>query len=284
MPTSQKVRIKKITKLNKRNDRYDLTINTTHNFFANNVCIHNTSQRFGFIKVLHKYKKYSFKWFKNKLGLIPSETYEHVIGTRNVTFDPIEMVNNKNKGYYSDESFRERVVKDLYGKLHKNEMLFFEVVGWINETTPIMPPAKIKDLKEKSLKKYGDLMYYSYGTKKGEADIFVYRIAHLMDDGTLIDLTFDQVKERCKQLGIKHVPEVVDQFIYDGDEQKLRDLVESLTDGDDITDPSHLREGVCIRAESYPTPFVTKNKSFYFKLAEGMAKEKEDYVDEEESA
>lgn len=245
---------------------------------------HGSSQRLGCVKVIHKYKPFTFKWLKNKLGLLPNETYEHVIGTRNVTMNPIETSANEGRGYYEDESFRQKVVQPLIGKLHRGEMLFFEVVGWVNDNTPIMPPAKIKDLKEKSLKKYGDLMYYSYGTKKGEADIYVYRIAHLMDDGELIDLTFEQVKARCGELGVKHVVEVCPKFIYDGDENKLREHVESLTDGDDPVDPSHLREGVCIRAERYPTPLVLKNKSFFFKLAEGMAKEKEDYVDEEESA
>ena len=246
--------------------------------------IHGSSQRFGYVKVKHFYRKFSLKWFKNKLGFLSDETYEHVIGTRNVTMNPIESSKNSNRGFYEDETFRQRCVQSLIGKLYKNEMIFFEVVGWTNKDVPIMPPAKIKDLKDKSLKKYGDTMYYSYLTNQGEADIYVYRIANLVENGDLIDLTFEQVKERCKELNIKHVNEICQKFIYDGDEEKLRELVESLTDGDSLIDTSHLREGVCVRAERYRTPFVLKNKSFYFKLAEGMAKEKEDYLDEEESA
>lgn len=36
------VKIKSIKKISVL-DRYDLTVNTTHNFFANNILIHNTS-------------------------------------------------------------------------------------------------------------------------------------------------------------------------------------------------------------------------------------------------
>ena len=39
----EQVKIKSIRKLPKKLDRYDLTINSTHNFFANNILIHNTS-------------------------------------------------------------------------------------------------------------------------------------------------------------------------------------------------------------------------------------------------
>ena len=46
----QNVRIKKITKITQR-DRYDLTVNSTSNFFANGVLIHNTSGRIGHVLV-----------------------------------------------------------------------------------------------------------------------------------------------------------------------------------------------------------------------------------------
>ena len=39
----EKVKLKKITKLEKKLDRYDLTISSTGNFFANGILIHNTS-------------------------------------------------------------------------------------------------------------------------------------------------------------------------------------------------------------------------------------------------
>ena len=248
---------------------------------------HGTSQRLGCIEVQHIYRKFSFKWLKQKLGLLPQKTFENVIGTRNVTLDPIDEKKNEGKGYYADESFRQKVCKDLFGKLRKNEILFFEVVGWINEATPIMPPADIKALKEKSLKKYADKdgkMFYSYGANVGQCKMYVYRIANMQSDGKLVDMPFSYVIERCKELEVETVPLLCDPFIYDGDVRTLQNLVEGLTDGECSIDSRHIREGVCVRADRYPTPFVTKNKSFFFKLCEGMVKENEDYVDTEEAA
>ena len=37
----KKVKIKKITKLEEKLDRYDLTVSSTGNFFANGICVHN---------------------------------------------------------------------------------------------------------------------------------------------------------------------------------------------------------------------------------------------------
>lgn len=42
------VKIKSIKRIPK-NDRYDLTVPKNHNFFANNILIHNTSGRTGFV-------------------------------------------------------------------------------------------------------------------------------------------------------------------------------------------------------------------------------------------
>ena len=39
-----KGRVKKITRIKKRSDVYDLTVEDNHNFFANNVLLHNSEQ------------------------------------------------------------------------------------------------------------------------------------------------------------------------------------------------------------------------------------------------
>lgn len=282
----QQIKIKSIKKLDKKNDRYDLTIGTTHNFFANGICIHNTSQRFAYLLEETTYPRYTWGWLKQKLGLEASKEWKHVIGTRNVTLGSLEG-NSKvsGNGWYKDETFRTKVVKELQGKLHKGEILFFEVVGWMNNTTSIMPAADTKSVKDKEFqKRYGNKMHYSYGCSEGSCDIFVYRIASVDEDGFCIDLTWDAVKTRCNQLGIKTVVDLVEPFVYDGDEDKLRELVEKLSEGGSIIDQRHIREGVCVRAERYPTPLVAKNKNFIFKVLEGIAKDNSDYVDEEESA
>jgi hypothetical protein len=243
--------------------------------------LHGTSQRFAYTEEEYIYPKWSWGSFAQKIGLKNRKAWVHVVGTRNVTLRSVE----EKKGYYEDENFRFSVVKNLEGKLHKHEILFFEVVGWVNNVTSIMPKANTESLKDKQFrKKYGQHMYYSYGTEQGQADIYVYRIAHMNEDGFCVDLSWEGVKKRCQELGIKHVPELTNAFIYDGDLEKLRKIVEDLTEGESTVDNRHIREGVCVRADKYPTPMVAKNKSFAFKVLEGIAKDNSDYVDMEESA
>jgi len=243
--------------------------------------LHGTSQRFAFVEEKYTYPKWSWGWFSQKIGLRPEKKWGHIVGTRNITLRSIE---DSRQSYYGDETFRFKAVKDLEGKLHKYEMLFFEVVGWVKDGTPVMPPGDPKSMKDKQFQRaYGNKMNYSYGCSDGQSDVFVYRIAHLNEDGFCVDLSWEGVKKRCSELGIKHVPEVYDSFIYDGDEDKLRELVESVTDGSSTIDQRHIREGVCIRGEGYPGPYVLKSKSFAFKVMEGMAKDNADYVDLEES-
>ena len=57
----QEIKIKSIKKINKK-DRYDLTVSTTNNFFANNILIHNTSAVFANIPTLRP-----LKWWEKML-------------------------------------------------------------------------------------------------------------------------------------------------------------------------------------------------------------------------
>ena len=239
--------------------------------------LHGTSQRFAFTKVDLFTAGWSLNRLKQMLGLMPKEKWDYLVGTRNVT-----LYNPEQTSYYSSEKFRFQVVEKIQPLLKKGEIIFFEVVGWTDTGKSIMPKVKTDALKNKKFrKKYGESFYYSYGCQEGQADIFVYRIANLTPDGYLIDLPWNSVKERCKQLFIKPVPEMT-QFIFDGDYDKLQELVEELTEGESTIDSRHIREGVCVRAERYPTPLVVKNKSFPFKVLEGIAKDNSDYEDMEE--
>lgn len=65
----------------------------------------------------------------------------------------------------------------------------------------------------------------------------------------------------------------------DGDETLLRDIVEFRTEGPSTIDPSHIREGVVVRANDS----WYKNKSFVFGVLEGYIKDQGE-IDMEESA
>ena len=194
-------------------------------------------------------------------------------GTRNVT------LRGTDNGYYS-EAFREKVAAKLYPYLEAHMEVFFEVVGWENDKTimPIQDSSKTKDKEAKKL--YGDKITYSYGCQPGEFAIYVYRIAYVLPSGTIIDLTWDQVKEKCVSWGVNHVPEIC-RLTFDGNYDRLLEVVDAVTDGPDLVDPRHPREGVCVRIDSSKWKTL-KNKSFLFKVLEGVAKEADDYVDMEE--
>ena len=244
--------------------------------------VHGTSQRFGYIEEIHTYPKYSILWFAQKVGLKPQKIWKYALGTRNVVLNYPTPATN---GYYKEnEGFRIKAIQPFLGKLHKYEVVYFEVVGWCGPDTSIMPAANIKLLKDKQFQKfYGEKMNYSYACEKGNADIFVYRITRSTEDGEPLDLSYDAIKTRCNELGVKPVPELCESFIYDGDEEKLRELVEKLSEGSSILDKRHLKEGVVLRSEKYPQPMLMKSKSFQFKVLEGLQKDDSSYIDEEES-
>lgn len=259
--------------------------------------VHGTSQR-----VAKNYEAKEPKFLDKILGFFGINRDLKVMrfynGTRNV------VLRGTDTGFYS-ESFREKVAAKLYPFLEDHMEVFFEVVGWevetrkgdgnseyISSASPIMPRQDTSKTKDKEVKKlYGDKITYKYGCQEptiGELylddnnyfGIYVYRIAYVLPNGAVVDLTWDQVKEKCTSWGIKHVPEL-DNFVFDGRIDDMLERVSKFTDGPDVIDSSHPREGVCVRVDSSKWQCY-KDKSFLFKVLEGIAKENDEYVDMEE--
>lgn len=234
--------------------------------------LHGTSQR-----VAKNYEEKPLTWYDRILNFFGIERDRKVMrfynGTRNVT------LRGDDTGFYS-ESFRERVAAKLYPYLEPHMEVFFEVVGWEGDKT-IMPTQDTLKTKDKEIKRlYGDKITYSYGCNPGEFAIYVYRIAYVLPSGTVVDLTWDQVKKKCESWNVKHVPEI-SRLTFDGDYDKLLEVVDAVTDGPDLVDSRHPREGVCVRVDSSHWK-TFKNKSFLFKVLEGVAKEDDNYEDMEE--
>ena len=267
------MKIKNIKKID-RQDRYDLTVNETRNFFANGILIHNTSQRvyYGKDKRSLSIREKVAEFFGCKIDRYKIDT---LVGTRRV------IISDDSVGFHSDK-LREDAAKPFLGKLHPGETVYYEVIGWDGDKT-IMPNGSSKPLSEEEQKKYGGEIVFSYGLPVGEFDIYVYRITISLDDGRQIDLPWEAVKKRCAEMHIKSVPECLPSFIFDGDYEKLEKLVEELSNGDDIVYPSIPREGVCIRADRYPICLIEKNKGLSFKLATGIAKNDEGFDIEDAS-
>ena len=216
----------------------------------------------------------------------PLKEWRYLVGTRNTI-----VTDQKPDGWYSND-FRFNAAKPFADKLHKNEVVFYEVVGRENWHTPLMWSISIKEFDQEKQDAYANntgikmnqWLIYTYGCEPGEQKIFVYRIAMVNEDWHIVDYTWDQVKKRCLEMQVDHVPEL-ERIIYDGDPQKLTDyIIGRYENVDDVIDPTHPLEGICVRVDNWFIPDIYKWKTRNFKLWEGIVKSQSDYVDMEESS
>lgn len=232
--------------------------------------MHGTSGRTAFLPSAGKNKieHFIFKLFPR---------YKYVTGTRRVVLQQFET-----DGYYGDNAFRAKYHRLLEGKLKKGETIYYEIVGWVNDTTPIMAQGNNKKVNDKEFTKtYGETTTFSYGCKQGENQIYVYRMTMTTPDGEVVEYPWSLVKRRCEEMGINHVMEL-DRFIYTTKE----DLYERVNKWLDIPDPigkTHVAEGVVARLEDKPIFTAFKKKGFYFKVLEGLIKDEAIAPDLEES-
>jgi hypothetical protein len=238
---------------------------------------HGTSGRYGHVLELTEYPWFWQRWLYGK-----KREWKHMSGSRRVILGD----NNggmPGPGFYGTNYFRDNVVTGV--ELHKGEVLYFEIVGYVEGDTPIMNRHAIKDDLKDLKKRYGSVMSYDYGCAQGEHRMLVYRITNLNEDGHAIDLSWSQVVGRCKQLGLTTVMTLVEPFVSDGEDiNVLRLMVEGLTDGPSTLDNRHIREGVVVRIEDSNGVTFLKNKSWAFKVLEGIIKDSDTFVDLEEAS
>lgn len=263
------------------------------------IKLHGTSGRTGNVLVslpnntwLTNVLSKLFDFFKNKRvkGLIRKlhdklstyrQEYRLVTGTRETIMRPDNI-----DGYYRD-NFRKTVeTKYFEGRLRKGEVVYYEIVGYQENGKPIMQSQSVKKLKDKGMvASYGDTMHYTYGCEPGECDVYVYRITQVNEDGHAVELSWPQVRARCNELGLKHVPETSPiPMIYTGDEDVVRNYCEQFLDKPSTVDPRHIEEGVCVRIENGHNIQILKRKGFKFCALESSAKEDENYEDMEEAS
>jgi hypothetical protein len=214
--------------------------------------------------------------------VIPEENYVVMTGTRNTILKERTV-----PGFYGNEEFRGLCEDKVRDYLRKGEILYYEIVGYTTTGKAIMPNVKLSKRDNKELyREYGNTMRYTYGCKENECEMYIYRITNVNPDGIAVDLPWFQVVKRCKELGVNHVPEL-DRFTSFESfrwEDRLLSLARSFSKGSSTIDDTHIREGVVIRVESEHGVKVYKHKSHEFYVLEGIAKDKEDYVDMEEIA
>jgi hypothetical protein len=145
--------------------------------------IHGTSLRVGNVPVLRRKG-----WFERQLNRwFPTADYEYamVYGSKNTVKD----ANNPRQAHFYDEDIWTIYGKQLDGLLPEGYIVYAELVGFTPSGGAIQPK-------------------YTYEAKPGEADLYVYRVAFVNEQGVLADLPWDGVKEFCASRGLKWVPEL----------------------------------------------------------------------------
>ena len=268
--------------------------------------MHGTSQRTGHLPTLHRYKKTFWEKVTRKEGT-PIYDWGYVSGTRRVVLESYD------GGFYGSNEFREQHSKVFEGKLNKGETVYYEVVGFTTDGTPIMGSGDNKKLNDKNfIKQYGEKTIFSYGCKPIvsidcddlQSDIYVYRMTMTNEDGDVVEYTPDFMRYRCEQMGVKTVPVFGKAIIsadrvhfvapdgYDHDYllkegMTLGDIVmkiaEEFYDGADPVGKTHVREGVVVRIINRPKFAAFKHKNFSFKCLEGLVKAEAAAPDMEEA-
>ena len=249
-----------------------------------------------------------------------------------VFFVLLVLDNKHDGGFYSDNVFRREMAQKFEGKLRKGEVVYYEIVGFVNKDTPIMASVKNSKIKDKEFaKQYGEETIFSYGCDPNgdwipvsaaadefvgtpdvldfdyifppKCEVYVYRMTQVNEDGDVFELSPDQMRYRCEQMGVKYVPvferfiipdnpgetivvdfetEEVDYGVCSPGEFVLR-KVEQYFDGPDPVGKTHIREGVVARIVNRPGIAVYKHKNFNFKVLEGIIKDEASAPDMEEA-
>lgn len=264
-----------------------------------------------------------------------------VVGSRRVVKSIEGEEHGNKDHYYNEDLWTEVCTREFKGKLRKGETIYGEIVGFTPNGQPIMGShnnSKLKNFMSKDeykqfIERYGETTEFTYGCSRSNVKaakelrdagvkfdsqilddqllsfpsfsnlnkVFVYRITMTNDDGDTIDLSWEQVKARCQQLEVEHVPElekfIVTPFRKESHDEpgatvdyladhygtSIEELVDKHTESDSTNFPQHLNEGVCVRIENGAlTPKVYKSKRYLFKVLEGIIKDT-DQVDIEEA-
>lgn len=238
--------------------------------------MHGTSGRTGYLPILKGYKRNFIDRILRREGK-PIYEYGYISGTRHtvLNFDDV------NGGYYGDNAFRHYIEEQIRGKLYQGEEIYYEIVGWANSDTPIMPIVDNKKTQDKAfIKQYGSRTIFSYGCEPFTCDFYVYRMTMTGVDGHVVEYTPDYMRYRCEQMGIKHVPVFWRGYLDEPDDwtqetfnpgKFVKQIAEEFYDGPDPVGKTHVREGVVIRIVNRPSFTAYKHKNFSFKVLSGIA-------------
>ena len=252
--------------------------------------MHGTSQRTAYLPILKGYKRTIWDKLFRREGT-PVYDWGYVSGTRRTVLDDWD------GGFYGSNTFRKQHHDKFVGKLHKGEEVYFEVVGFTDNGTPIMSKGNNKKLDKNFVKQYGEETVFSYGCSPDgsdapRSDLYVYRMTMTNEDGDVVEYSPDFMRYRCEQIGVKCVPEFVHEFIPNQEwldsmtltaGEYVTGVAEEYYDGPDPIGKTHVREGVVVRIINRPKFCAYKTKNYSFKMLEGLIKESAAAPDMEEA-
>jgi hypothetical protein len=234
--------------------------------------------------------KRSLSWLEKLLLLfvkIETSIYDYVYASRRVVKNEFQETKDH---YYGHDLWTEVGQKTFGGKLHAGETVYYEIVGYTKDGSPIQKgfdygcvplvniegefytipstnPADILNLEDTPAWRI-----------KPQHKIFVYRITQTAVDGSVVELQWNQVKERCLELGVNPVPEIfygeADLFAFTTGEEFIPEKWQTsyleylkrtyVYDQDSIFCNNNVpEEGICVRKEGLQIE-VFKLKSFRF--------------------
>lgn len=224
--------------------------------------LHGTLLRFSNIPV--KRKLTVKEKLAKKFGVkVQQEEYANVYGSNRVIKD----ANNDNQQHFYDHDIWTETGKKFDDMIPENFVVYGELVGWSPDGAPLQK-------------------HYTYRLPHMTNEFYVYRIAQINTQGILTDLSWDQVKEFCRDRGMRVVPELWrgKHQDFNPDEWLDTSYYDKLHGGYShalpLDDDSPCDEGVCIRVEGL-APYITKLKSPDFYAHEDKMMD-ENAVDTEE--
>jgi hypothetical protein len=216
--------------------------------------LHGTSVRYGNVlvpKVLSRWQRV-LRWFGADVN---DEEYAFVAGSRkvikSVVRDSSAQTNDKADHFYATDLWSDYAeqhgIADL---IPEGAIVFGELVGWTPAGAPIQ-------------------QNYTYNVPKGEAHLYIYRVATITPDGKLYDLSWNGVKQFAFERGLNVVPEIWAGFHHDFAvgayiDKRFADEYGYFIPGlVPLSDKKTVDEGVVVRKEGI-LPYVLKAKSPIF--------------------
>ena len=134
--------------------------------------LHGTSFRVGnTLEEIHKKPTLLQRILHPTRKEIVEKKWKVVGGTRKVILD-----DDYSGGYYGSNEFRKKYTEQLAPILPKGVTIYGELVGYVNDSTPIMPVADVKKVADKDFRKrYGDRMVFDYGCEPGESHAYRHK-------------------------------------------------------------------------------------------------------------